>query len=212
MGMMINRRRVCGGKKGLLPSGYVQLEYIESTGTQCIDTGLAGNITGNRYKIGFTRTRINGTAANGIIGAHNSSQPYNRSYIAVYMSQWEFGYGATVRWGTVTNNTYYDIELDTTNSKYLCKINGGVIQDVAISGDRATANILIGVVYQIGSTYSSIGKFHYAEIYDTDGTTLLMNLIPCKRKSDNVVGMYDTVGGNFLTNAGTGDFIAGPEI
>ena len=27
-----------------LPSGYTELEYIESTGTQYIDTGLKGNL------------------------------------------------------------------------------------------------------------------------------------------------------------------------
>ena len=40
MGMMINRRRVMDGKKGLLPSGYTQLEYIENTSNAYIYTGI----------------------------------------------------------------------------------------------------------------------------------------------------------------------------
>ena len=43
-----------------------------------------------------------------------------------------------------------------------------------------------------------------------DGSTLRVNLIPCQRKIDNVIGMYDTVSNVFYPNAGTDDFIAGP--
>lgn len=37
-------------------------------------------------------------------------------------------------------------------------------------------------------------------------------LIPCKRKSDNKPGMYDTINRRFLTNIGTGEFTCGPNI
>lgn len=36
-------------------------------------------------------------------------------------------------------------------------------------------------------------------------------LLPCKRLSDNVLGMYDVVRNEFLTNVGTGTFVAGTE-
>lgn len=36
-------------------------------------------------------------------------------------------------------------------------------------------------------------------------------LLPCKRLSDNVLGMYDVVRNEFLTNVGTGTFVAGAE-
>jgi hypothetical protein len=41
---------------------------------------------------------------------------------------------------------------------------------------------------------------------------LIRDFIPAKRNSDNVLGMYDTVSGQFFTNAGTGEFVAGPEV
>ena len=37
-------------------------------------------------------------------------------------------------------------------------------------------------------------------------------LIPCYRKSDNVIGMYDIVRNMFLTNAGTDTFTKGPDV
>ena len=36
------------------------------------------------------------------------------------------------------------------------------------------------------------------------------SLVPCKRLSDNALGMYDTVKNEFLTNVGTGTFVPGP--
>lgn len=36
--------------------------------------------------------------------------------------------------------------------------------------------------------------------------------IPCYRKADNVIGMYDTVSQTFLINAGTGTFTKGSDV
>lgn len=53
-----------------------------------------------------------------------------------------------------------------------------------------------------------IGKFQY---YDKNDE-LICDLIPCYRKSDGVIGMYDLVRRLFLTNVGSGTFAKGPEI
>ena len=37
----------------------------------------------------------------------------------------------------------------------------------------------------------------------------LHHYIPCYRKSDNVVGLYDIIADEFKTNAGTGSFTKG---
>jgi hypothetical protein len=54
----------------------------------------------------------------------------------------------------------------------------------------------------------SKSRIYELSIYE-DGA-IVCNLIPVKNTS-NVIGMYDTVSGTFFTNAGTGEFIAGPE-
>lgn len=41
---------------------------------------------------------------------------------------------------------------------------------------------------------------------------LLRDMIPCYRKSDNVIGMFDLVSQTFFTNAGTGVFTVGEDI
>lgn len=50
-----------------------------------------------------------------------------------------------------------------------------------------------------------VGKFSYYNKNDE----LVCDLIPCYRKSDGEIGMYDLVTKNFLTNAGTGSFSKG---
>ena len=53
-------------------------------------------------------------------------------------------------------------------------------------------------------------KMYTFEIYENG--VLIQNLIPCYRKSNNEIGMYDVVGQQLYTNAGTGVFIAGPDV
>lgn len=53
-----------------------------------------------------------------------------------------------------------------------------------------------------------ISKFQYFDKSDT----MVCDLVPCYRKSDMVVGMYDTVRKRFLTNVGSGAFTKGPDV
>lgn len=48
--------------------------------------------------------------------------------------------------------------------------------------------------------------------YYDKNDVLICDLVPCYRKSDGEIGMYDTVRKIFLTNAGTGSFIKGADI
>lgn len=42
--------------------------------------------------------------------------------------------------------------------------------------------------------------------------TRLIDLIPCYRKSDGEIGMYDLISNTFFTNAGTGAFTKGSDV
>lgn len=48
------------------------------------------------------------------------------------------------------------------------------------------------------------------KIYENN--VLVKDFIPCYRKSDNEIGMYDTIGKQFYTNQGTGTFTKGGDI
>lgn len=55
-----------------------------------------------------------------------------------------------------------------------------------------------------------VGRIKYVRI-QRDGE-LVYNFVPCVRKSDSVIGMYDTVTETFFTNVGTGDFTKGENV
>ena len=55
--------------------------------------------------------------------------------------------------------------------------------------------------------YSKI-KLYSCKIYNSYNI-LVRNFIPCYRKSDNVIGLYDTYTQTFYVNNGTGTFIKG---
>lgn len=55
-----------------------------------------------------------------------------------------------------------------------------------------------------------IGRIYYVKIF-ANGDEVL-NLIPCYRKSNGEIGMYDTTSKTFFTNAGTGTFAKGADV
>ena len=77
------------------------------------------------------------------------------------------------------------------------------------------ANVSYSNTYTLGlfkdqlnpSTGISGSRVYWCKIYDAG--KLVRHFIPCCRKSDNVIGMWDTIHGKFYTNAGTGTFTKG---
>jgi hypothetical protein len=66
------------------------------------------------------------------------------------------------------------------------------------------------VLFRLCGRYVIYARLYYTKMWKNG--TLVRYLIPAKRNSDNVVGMYDTVSKTFFTNAGSGAFIAGPVV
>ena len=55
-----------------------------------------------------------------------------------------------------------------------------------------------------------LGKIYSTKVYDDN--ILIRDLVPCYRKSDNVIGMLDLVNNVFYTNAGSGKFLKGNSV
>jgi hypothetical protein len=55
-------------------------------------------------------------------------------------------------------------------------------------------------------------RFAHCKVYEYwlyEGDTLVQHMLPAKRNSDSVLGMYDVVNDVFYQNAGTGTFVGG---
>ena len=204
-----------GWKVTKVPGGYTELEYIQSNGTeaQYIDTGIPGNNNNYKFVVDFKVTNLSSSYiifGNGIKGIGDN---YNVWRLLIYD---EHGYTLFY-----TNTKSYNPRVTFSNS---LRISDNQRYLISMDYNNATAN---GTEYNYNSYYlgttnnTTIKLFHEGQVstkvsiyscvvYDND--VLILDLIPARRDSDNVVGMFDTVSGTFFTNSGTGNFTAGPVV
>ena len=208
-GARFNSLEICGNEKQdyYLPDGYTQLEYLESSGTQYIDTGYKANQK-TEYEVKFSYSKMIDSSNGFVLGARISSTEENLS--------------VTCDSGTIfvgRGNNYASINSSTiVNQKYKIKVTeNSIVKDGATIGSTAndfegtgTYNVRLFGCINNGVAYRTFsGKIYYCKIWDNG--ELVREFIPCKRNSDNVLGMYDKVNNVFYTNSGSGVFTAGQE-
>ncbi|MBO7509174.1 MAG: hypothetical protein J6T57_02775 [Alphaproteobacteria bacterium] len=186
-----------------LPADYTKLEYLQSTGTQYIDTGYIPNqSTGVQTKVKFN------SVTNGQTMVFGAGTSYNARSFEFYTwnQQTEFNYNSA-RFGV--NVSLNDIvELNWNKNIVNYSING--VQQNTMTLPASTFTVLYTMTLFTLSRPGGyfIGNIYYFKIYDND--VLVRDFIPAQRNSDGELGMYDTISRTFFTNAGTGSFIAGP--
>lgn len=194
-----------------LPQEYQQVEYIQSTGTQYIDTGV--KLTQNHsIEISIKDFDTNGNRK--VFGSRSSATSNNFSIVSGPV-------GGTMSivadfYNYQNNRLAYVINsgetLNISISNSLLKINNSQ-QNVTTYSDFETP----GTAYLFNANGSypdgytmAIMKLYSCKIYNEN--TIILNLIPSYRISDNVIGMYDIVNNVFYTNSGTGEFIKGDNV
>ena len=187
-----------------LPSAYRQVEYIQSSGSQYIDLGLKFNMDLGSAEVVYEAST---TSQNGMIFASNG-KPYFWFYfyqsgsntLAVYIdngsAQKRVGYRST----------------DTNKHKFNWKNKSYYLDDTLLGTDDRTLGTTLSNVFLCtygGGSYAFQGKIYSCKV--NNGSGLVRDMIPCKRVSDNKVGMYDMISKTFF--AGVGTFTAGdPNI
>ena len=172
-----------------LPNGYTELEYIQSGGTQYINTGVSGSVIKNiEIDFQFLKTVASGTS--------------NEAQMA---SIW-IDTSAHIQTGINSNGfmgTDYMTYSQTSDVLARTQATGAPV-------GSPNYNLYLFAQNQAGSLYwPCTGRIYSCKISNVNG--LIRNFIPCKNTS-GVIGLYDTVNSQFYQNAGTGTFIAGPEI
>ena len=187
-----------------LPSEYQQVEYIEGTGTQylVIDYIASGNTkTKGKFKIMDT------SKGAFLFGSRDEKGEY------FYGLNWGGGipykYYNSYYYGTITNKTI-DNEIHTfykdKGDLYIDDVLTLHINDKAFT-TPSKMNVF-GCYNGVTKGYlPAIARIYDLQFYDED--ILKVDLIPCYRKSDNVIGMYDLVNNKFYINQGTGAFLKG---
>ena len=186
---------------------YCEVEYLESSGTQYIDTGFKIDDTCG-YDISWMALNANDTIIMGTKGAGDSRWVLSGNNNPNVNLSWNINYG---RAGLGLN------KIQTSQMNYLNGrkrvLNGIQITDISetLSADASTYSVCIFGGYWGSGTASlySTCRLYYAKI--TKGLTLVRDLIPVLDWSMTPC-MYDKVSGKLFYNAGTGTFTYGREI
>lgn len=196
-----------------LPLGYTLLDYIESSGTQYIDTGITP--TSNEFKV---QTKIVPLtfeqSANMILGTTTTTS------VDIFI------WNKTTLYFGGNNSCTYNAGSSTVDKEVV--INGdfsantprrhlyGTIDGVSYNTETdtnpinpASVNAELSIFRHSVDTYRGAMKMYYLRLYENG--SLIANFVPCKDSND-VIGMYDLVSGQFFTNSGTGTFTAGNPV
>lgn len=187
---------------GNLPTGYTAVEYIESSGTQYIDTGFNPDsntrvVTKIDFKNSTSDTSQNAFSAR---GANGNSQEYGflvseGSYVSRYGDDIYFDYG------------YEGQPFIVDQNKNVLSINNKLVKTHDVKEFSCDVSMTIFASNRNGSVsrYASM-KLYYMTIYDNGN--LVRYFVPCVNLQ-GVVGLYDVVENQFYANQGTGTFTAG---
>ena len=198
--------------------GYTPIEYLESTGTQYIDTGVF--LDKNYVKVelkDLVYSKLPYSTCYVFCGATNLvSTPTLSNSIHNCANMIQGNMGDTTNKNFFANNssleTKYDISYEYSDNYYIVYLNEFRVEGrYTGSVQNTSASIYLYAFHELGkTTWISKIRLGGCKIY-TDENTLVRDFIPVLDK-DGVPCMFDKVEKKFYYNAGTGQFIAGPVI
>ena len=194
-----------------LPEEYIRVEYIQSTGTQYIDTAYRG---GNNTKIEikqaflYTETNSNKYSAIGTVG--NNTDRIEIGYNPPVNAFWS-------NCGSSTDRYNNEVSPNTNAHTFVWSGDGYFAIDGIVSHEHgsvnqtftSSSNICLFKDNERFDNWCPI-KTYYCRIWEYE--SLQRDFVPCIRKSDNVAGLYDLVYGDFYENVGSGDFLYSSTI
>lgn len=193
-----------------LPDGYTELEYIQSSGTQYIDTGIKPTGT---IKISVDVEILDkATTTDKYVFGSNFIGQTN----AFLMCRWNTA-GIGVATGIPGGSASYTVISNNITPRRMIISVDYPNKKASIQGESEIElkNVEISIYMRTMKLFASptgasgIGQRVYsAHIENSDGAH---DYVPCTNPSGEA-GLYDIIGGAFYGNAGTGAFSVGPAV
>lgn len=191
-------------EKFLLPPAYRKMDYL-------IASDITSNDTVNRYlDLGLKfNTKYKFEM---ICQANASSRDLYYRYFTTNHTNGASNELTTQQWMrdknlyVAVNGTGHDV-IATWSEKHTLVWDKGTfsVDGVTAFTDtqslKTASNLCLLGCPSITGQEAFAGKLYSFKLWDTDGTTLLRDLIPCQRKSDSIYGMYDSANGVFYSSA-----------
>lgn len=191
----------------ILPSGVELYDYIQSSGTQYIDTGWITN-----YTKSFEITSKYNASSSGTRGCILSSYNAGRATSLEVTTNSRFW----LHDGNIDNSIAASVEVNHVsifsygNGTWKHQVDGGTAQ----TGSTSYSDSAVGSAYMFldralrTTTFNKTFKMYYLSIKENG--VLIRNFLPCTYLGEP--GMWDTVENKFYRNQGTGQFTLGNKI
>lgn len=200
-----------------LPTGYTQLPYIESSGTQYIILTQTVQSVFQHVRIELAVLKEN--QSSGLFGSKESGGMTfefwsSSSSIQSLHSLVQGGGTAQGYYDGLTVGQRFVLEKkqDPSDSSRVdtIVIDGSVVWRSSANGTLLTTALhpyLFAVNSNGSVAYRGTYRVYDVTIYADDDETEAVHLVPARRQSDGALGVYDTVNDLFQTNAGSGSFL-----
>ena len=192
--------KLFGDRKMMKQLPYdAEVEYLGSTGTQWIDTGIVPTRT---TKIVFDYQLTSQTAGRGLFGSYKTKSSYY-----IYQNSataFEVGFGGHKSNAFMSDLYRHEIEFDDLS----VLVDGKTVYTGGSYLYTSKYTLLLFTIRSENTIYKgSSAKIFYLEIYDNG--VLVRDFVPVRK--GNIGYMYDRVSGQLFGNQGTGEFIIGPD-
>lgn len=188
-------------KKDKLPEEYQQLNYIESTGPQWIDTEISGDCD-----IDITcQGTLDNNKSQIVVGRYTLAGRYFGQVTTNH--KWGMGVEST---GGLTDILYLDKErflLSFRQNESIINAKGKTYR-VAIDDFYNYTYALCRAKEKSGNAYYAASVRIFNCRIRQDGE-LVRDYVPAKRIIDGEIGLYDRITKSFFVNLGTDSFIEG---
>lgn len=185
-----------------------EVEYLESNGTQYIDTGIIPDAN-----TGLQCTAFGINADNFMAGLKDTANGNTRWAIGnTGNNKYYYGYGTSSSVFSIAQNVIALIGLNFLNSKAF-KVSkadgtGGTSKALPNLGFTPQNQIRIFGASGVVAAYTTwSGKMYSAKI--SQNSDVIMDLIPVRKGTTGY--MYDRVSGQLFGNVGSGNFILGND-
>ncbi len=188
----------------MLPREYTRVEWIESTGSQYIDTGFKPN-QDTRVVMDVEVVRLSGYAP--LFGARKATKSYDFSTWVIDETRAQDGYGSNYD-SNITVNLLGRHTIDKNKNRYI--VDGSTLFTHTQYTFQTAYPIFIFNINTAGNTtgtYTTFARVYSCQIYDNG--TLIRDYIPCI-DANGVANLWDDVNKTLATKVGT--FTAGPAI
>ena len=203
-----------------LPPYARRVEYLESTGTQWIDTGVAipsGCVFEKKAKFSFTS--LSSSSRNTVDGSFsNSSGRNNRAAFITTTSSNNYlqiavgggAYATTIERSSLVGNVV-DLCLNVDDVQKTVSATNGSTSVLSTSYTGSIVTDTSQYLFARSTQNGSAAEFSYVRIFSyalsIDGVTV-RDYVPVLK--DGVGYLFDRVSGQLFGNQGTGDFVLGP--